>query len=70
MKFYLEKRGQSLFKNSKLLLSLDNDFREIYDIGSKALKDEINKYEANFCTDKLIRFLEHLYRYTDLKTLK
>jgi hypothetical protein len=69
MKYYLEKKGHTLHKDSKRLLPLDEIYRSVYDLGSKALKDKVNRYEANLCIDGLLTLLEKLYRYTDLKSI-
>lgn len=65
-KYYFEMKGDSLYHDKKKLLDLDSEFREVYDIASKADKNEVNVYEAKLCVDKLIHFLEQLNRYTDL----
>ncbi len=68
-KYYLENKGESLFRDKKKILFLDNIFRDLYDVSSKAIKNKVNIYEANYCVDKFKEFLEQLYRYTDLKPI-
>lgn len=70
VKYYLEQKGKSLFGSKKKIVFVDDIFREIYDISSKAIKSNVNIYEANYCVDMFLRFLEQFYRYTDLEPLK
>lgn len=69
IKYYLECKGKTLHKDKLKLMSLDNIFREIYEISSRADKNTVSIYEANFCIDTFLRFLERFYRYTDLLKL-
>ena len=70
MKFYLEFKGKELHHNVDRLLFLDPAFRAVYDTGSKALKEGVNVHEANLCADEFINFLENLYKFTDLNSIR
>lgn len=69
MKYYLEFKGHELHHEKIRLLFLDGAFRNIYDVGSKVLKDGVNQFEANLCVNDLHTFLEQLYKYTNLKSI-
>lgn len=69
IKYYLEQKGESLFGDKKRIVFIDESFRETYDLSSKADKHTVNIYEANLCVDRFLKFLEQLYRYTDLNPL-
>lgn len=70
MKYYIEQKGEEIFGDKKKIIDLDNIFREVYDLASKADKSSVNLQEANYCIDKFLVFLEQLYRYTDLEPVK
>ena len=70
IKYYLEQKGETIFGNKTIILSLDKVFRESYDVSSKAVKNKVNIYEANYCVDQFLLFLSQLYRYTDLSPIK
>ncbi len=69
IKYYLEQKGDSIFGDKNKIIFIDDVFRETYDLSSKADKHTVNIYEANLCVDKFLKFLEQLYRYTDLKPI-